>query len=193
MSKLRALVISTPEPDIVCGFLPLKITVLSIPAAFTWHNPFVMTHFTAIIAKQNVFPRWCGFWAITHKSLFYQSSNNCETLKWGKIYIRNFWIVSWIANIFVQHNFVFEAAYVSGAGPLWNEGLIRYLSSQIQYTITPNLKPAKCPRQSVYDCWIAHVGYIYNLAKESIIVWNMPPAENRIHFLGQILISTTSV
>lgn len=34
--------------------------VLSIAAALTWHDPFIMTHSAAIIAKCNVFLGWCG-------------------------------------------------------------------------------------------------------------------------------------
>lgn len=52
---------SSQEPYVWFLLRAIEISLfLSIAAALTWHNPFVMTHFAAIIAKYNVFLKWCG-------------------------------------------------------------------------------------------------------------------------------------
>lgn len=88
--------------------------VLSIAAALTWHNPLVMTHFVAIIAKYNIFLKWYGvlsnYTPETNQSIFRQLWN----FEMGKIYIRNFWIVSWM-QIFL-FNTIFRAVCSSGPG-----------------------------------------------------------------------------
>lgn len=88
--------------------------VLSIAAALTWHNPLVMTHFVAIIAKYNIFLKRYGvlsnYTPETNQSIFKQLWN----FEMGKIYIRNFWIVSWM-QIFL-FNTIFRAVCSSGPG-----------------------------------------------------------------------------
>ena len=59
----------------------------------TTHLPWLILQLLLL----NIMFFWSGvgFWAITHQRLIYQYSNNCEILQW-EIYIRNFWIVSWM-------------------------------------------------------------------------------------------------